>query len=56
VMIPSCTQPQDTIRLKGKGVAGGDHVVNIHVGFPKSLSKELEDAYEGVYAVTHPGE
>jgi len=56
VMIPSCTQPQDTIRLKGKGVAGGDHVVNIHVGFPKSLSKELEDAYEGVYAVTHPDE
>ena len=54
VLIPDCTQPGDTVRIKGQGVAGGDHVVNILIGFPKHLPKDLEDAYESVYAVTHP--
>lgn len=56
VMIPHCSAPGDTVRIKGQGVSGGDHVVNIHVDFPKTLSKELEAAYEGVYAVMHPNE
>ncbi len=56
ILIPDCTQPGDTVRIKGQGVAGGDHVVNIHIGFPKHLTGDLEDAYESVYAVTHPEE
>jgi len=54
LVIPDCTKPGDTIRLKGEGVNGGDHVVTIRVTFPRTLSKELEDAYEQVYEVTHP--
>ena len=54
ILIPDCTQPGDTIRIKGKGAAGGDHVVNIRISFPRDLPKDLEDAYESVYAVTHP--
>tara|TARA_B100001094_G_scaffold325392_1_gene379655 strand:- start:293 stop:1312 length:1020 start_codon:yes stop_codon:yes gene_type:complete len=54
ILIPDCTQPGDTVRIKGQGVAGGDHVVNIHIAFPKHLPRDLEDAYESVYAVTHP--
>ena len=56
VLIPDCTQPGDTVRIKGKGVAGGDHVINIHIAFPKRLPKDLEAAYEEVYEVTHPEE
>ena len=56
VLIPNCTQPGNTVRLKGHGVSGGDHVVNIYVGFPKTLSQDVEDAYEQVYAVTHADE
>ena len=54
ILVPSCTQPGDTVRIKGQGVAGGDHVVNIYIAFPKHLPRDLEDAYESVYAVTHP--
>ena len=54
LMVSSCTAPGTKIKIKGEGVNGGDHIVTVNVVFPKTLSKELETAYEQVYEVTHP--
>ena len=38
VVVPPCFQPGTSLRLKGEGVLGGDHIIKVRVKFPKALS------------------
>jgi len=49
VRVPPGTQPESTLRLRGKGIAAadgttGDHYVTVHVTVPKNLSESQKQA------------
>jgi len=53
LMIPAGTQPEQTFRLKGKGMPNlksssraGDLLATIHIAIPKKLSKRQRELYE----------
>ncbi|MCB1197958.1 MAG: J domain-containing protein [Deltaproteobacteria bacterium] len=43
VTIPKCTSSHAKLRLKGKGIKGGDHYLEIKIQSPKKLSSKAQD-------------
>ena len=50
--IPKGAAPGMTLRLKGKGIAGGDQLVKLKLVMPKLIDAELEKAI-GHWAESH---
>jgi molecular chaperone DnaJ len=42
LVVPAGTQPGTKLRLKGQGVMGGDHIVEVQVSIPDLTAKERE--------------
>lgn len=52
VKIPAGTSSGTTLRVKGKGVGGGDMLVTVQVVVPRKLGKEAKEAVEAFVAAS----
>lgn len=54
LVVPPGTQPGARLRLKGQGVMGGDHIVEVQVSIPQLTQKEREQLARMAKDGNHP--
>jgi len=52
IKVPAGTQPNSKLRLPGKGIAQGDHIITINVSLPKKLSDEEKELLTKLKSLT----